>query len=1288
MNVSLIKWSKKWLLAIVGLFALAYAGAFAQSKMIRIEDRNQGSNADPVKVGSRYLGVSNEGVLQWLEKPDAYLVNTLWYQITVEAGVTDDDDDYYLQNVATGQFLYRSSSNTDPGGWRHAKALLADVIDEVELEYYIFRTMNTTDGRWDGNVWIANVADADFDDLSDWGAPKKAFCLSGMNKNAGVYDDSAPYPGVAIGSVDDGGNQFTSVKIIEVPALAELVKSKSSIINNDVANNYLVEKAGNLEWGAIDKSDIGLSTWYIIPVDLEDMDGDFYIKNASSGKYIKREGTKTPPEGGDWERDNALLEEELDTEDDAFVFRFVGNWDDGTRGWIVSMLDVVDDSNPPREKSAFSLSGGPDANPGPGDWRPSAKFAYIGDGGNVWTSTKIIPAVEVMYYTVTFKRKNSESDIVQSVKEDDNATEPADPIRTNYVFKGWFESNDDDAWETEDPFDFDTPITANLTLYAGWEFQEEELVERYERTIRIRGFRGGISEIQEPYREDAPQKYYVRYNADIEVEEGKEETTSVLEWSGIEDDYSAWVEIPVPGSNYDSYYKNVGSGKFLYRGSERGITLPAPSWRWEYALMSDENEETDFFKFRLERQSSGSDQWWLYSVAEAVGENPINANGSAFVLGPMNINHNGDQFDKYPAVIMITQDARSGNAWSRVHIDPIRKPVRITGYNGDPPSAGPEQYLSVKETKETVENEDGEEEEINVFLAEWSESMNDSSAWYEIQVDGSSNEFYYQNVATGRYIYRETKELEGDWGQAKALISSNYEPTDYYHFRKEQTDWWGNRRVWLVNIADAEFDADGKFVDKKAYILSGINKNLDWMNPEYPAALMHIMPDRGNVWSSVLFEDAVLTQFFVLTINMGGLAPNVYRQIAEGEPVECHDEPASDGYDFEGWFLDAEFKVAYNCEEPVEASENITLYAKWEEKKVSEECTPDIKIVRIATNQNDGKCREFLRATQGGNLTWSRYFDTVDGACGNYGTDFDPEDMNSAWYQIPVPGSNFDFYFKNVQTGLYLYLEPESGLKYGEDHERAGEWRENGEAWVWKSIGLSNFNFKGENYKWRVLRGSWQDQNWGACYIGSAYGVTDWNAKSGFFTISGHRRLHTGFDNFPPHETPHAHTLGESYLDNGNVWCAASIWISEETRDNPDCCADGVECCDKKECEEPCIPNPLNPCECSPNSDDCLFPDCDIHTEHPDCSAAQSSGGDIYLQYLKLFPNPTNDHIFISGLAGGELITIYSINGQRLMDTIATGEQTGVAVSQLPKGTYIVKVSTGKGEWSTKFVVN
>lgn len=65
--------------------------------------------------------------------------------------------------------------------------------------------------------------------------------------------------------------------------------------------------------------------------------------------------------------------------------------------------------------------------------------------------------------TVTFNSNGGSAVASQTVKKNDSAKQPADPTRSDYTFDGWFT-----AASGGTKFNFNTPITANLTLYAHW----------------------------------------------------------------------------------------------------------------------------------------------------------------------------------------------------------------------------------------------------------------------------------------------------------------------------------------------------------------------------------------------------------------------------------------------------------------------------------------------------------------------------------------------------------------------------------------------------------------------------------------------------------------------------------------------------------------------------------------------------------------------------------------------------------------------------------------------------
>ena len=96
----------------------------------------------------------------------------------------------------------------------------------------------------------------------------------------------------------------------------------------------------------------------------------------------------------------------------------------------------------------------------PGDYTVLTK--YIGDKNHADFEGAAVTA-SIKTLTVTFEVNGGSAVAAQGVIKGEKAAKPADPTKAGNAFDGWFQ---DATFSVA--FDFDTPITADMTLYAKW----------------------------------------------------------------------------------------------------------------------------------------------------------------------------------------------------------------------------------------------------------------------------------------------------------------------------------------------------------------------------------------------------------------------------------------------------------------------------------------------------------------------------------------------------------------------------------------------------------------------------------------------------------------------------------------------------------------------------------------------------------------------------------------------------------------------------------------------------
>ncbi|MDG1503440.1 MAG: BspA family leucine-rich repeat surface protein, partial [Flavicella sp.] len=76
---------------------------------------------------------------------------------------------------------------------------------------------------------------------------------------------------------------------------------------------------------------------------------------------------------------------------------------------------------------------------------------------------------------------------------------------------------------------------------------------------------------------------------------------------------------------------------------------------------------------------------------------------------------------------------------------------------------------------------------------------------------------------------------------------------------------------------------------------------------------------------------------------------------------------------------------------------------------------------------------------------------------------------------------------------------------------------------------------------------------------------------------------------------------------------------------------------------------------------------------------------DQYLTNISIYPNPTNDKLFIQGLSDATEVSIYNILGK---DVISTNNASNINVKALPSGVYVIRISDGVHQTNRTFLKN
>jgi hypothetical protein len=84
-------------------------------------------------------------------------------------------------------------------------------------------------------------------------------------------------------------------------------------------------------------------------------------------------------------------------------------------------------------------------------------------------------------------------------------------------------------------------------------------------------------------------------------------------------------------------------------------------------------------------------------------------------------------------------------------------------------------------------------------------------------------------------------------------------------------------------------------------------------------------------------------------------------------------------------------------------------------------------------------------------------------------------------------------------------------------------------------------------------------------------------------------------------------------------------------------------------------------------------------------SCPTASIEDQYQTNISIYPNPTNNTLFISGNDTPIAVAIYNVLGKEVLSIKNTNN---INVAALPSGVYMIRISDGVGQTNRKFIKN
>jgi uncharacterized repeat protein (TIGR02543 family) len=567
-------------------------------------------------------------------------------------------------------------------------------------------------------------------------------------------------------------------------------------------------------------------------------------------------------------------------------------------------------------------------------------------------TTVITPAIT---YTVAFDSNGGSPEDSQTVTKGEKATRPDNPNRAGYGFVNWYDNED----LSEPHYDFATPVTGNITLYAKWNqifysviFMDGEI----EIEEKIVGEGGTASRPENPTKDGY---FFDNWYSNSELTTFFNFGTQITANTTV---YAKWTPI-----THTIIYKDVGGGNF---SGEHGSGYPTEhTYDTETTLVDPARTAYIFEGWFINSNGTGTPltslsatgytaniiiyaKWKL--IVEMVCINP-----GTFMMGSPANDPFSDAIETPQHKVTLTGFYLGKYLITQAQYEAVMgtNPSYFHGGTGREPSAG---EIQDKRPVEMVSwydalvfcNKLSRSEGLNPAYringstdpADWGSVPTNSDsptkdAWDAVQVVAGSDGYRLPTEAQWEYACRAETTTAYNTGDTISDDTGWYENNsgDITHEVGLKTpnaydlyDMHGNVWEWCWDwygpyTSEEQTDPEGPVSGDDRVIRGGSFEN---PGPILRSAV-RLYPFFGFRDADTGFRLARIPPAVThtVTFDSGGGSSMDSQIVVEGKKIIRPPNPEKSGYDFDNWYSNPALTVLYNFDTPV--SGGVTLYAKW-----------------------------------------------------------------------------------------------------------------------------------------------------------------------------------------------------------------------------------------------------------------------------------------------------------------------------------------------------------------------